>query len=77
MPTNAYGNRRILCPFFRTQDRLSVGCEAPFDGPVLTLYFPTRAEKEKQTRIFCEDCYTRCEIYRCVMANKYPERELG
>lgn len=73
MPTNTHRNRRILCPFFRTQDKLCIGCEAPFDGPVLTLRFGEWAEKEKQVRIFCENCYKRCEIYRCVMANKYPE----
>lgn len=65
----------MQCPFFRCQDRDSVGCEAPFDGATLRMCFAEREDKEKQVSVFCEDLYKRCEIYRCVMANKYPENE--
>lgn len=74
-PTNMYRDRRVMCPFFRSQDRLTIGCEAPFDGPVINLRFKNGAEKEQQRSIFCEEHYKRCEIYRCVMANKYPEKD--
>lgn len=74
-PTNMYRDRRVMCPFFWSQDRLTIGCEAPFDGPVINLRFKNGAEKEQQRSIFCEEHYKRCEIYRCVMANKYPEKD--
>ncbi len=67
---------RILCPFYRMQDSVSIGCEAPFDGAVIIMRFPTRQEKDRQRGIFCECQYKRCEIYRCIMQNKYPEKEL-
>lgn len=53
-----------------------INCEAPFDGPVLTLRFPTRQDKDQQRGIFCENQYKRCEIYRCIMMNRYPEKDM-
>lgn len=53
-----------------------INCEAPFDGPVLTLRFPTRQDKDRQRGIFCENQYKRCEIYRCIMMNRYPEKDM-
>lgn len=64
-----------MCPFFKGQDTVNITCEAPFDGPVLRLSFVTKEEKSRQRSIFCECSYKRCEIYRCIMQNKYPERE--
>lgn len=71
-----YRDRRVLCPFFRTQDTVTIGCEAPFEGPVINLRFPTRQDKDRQRTVFCENWYKRCEIYRSVMANRYPEKEM-
>ena len=76
MPSNAYGTRRILCPFYRTQDGLSIGCEGPFEGAMLTLRFLNVPDKAMQKEVFCEENYKRCEIYRCVMANRYPEKDM-
>lgn len=78
MPSNLHGSARILCPFYRTQgaDGLSIGCEGPFEGAMLSLRFMKVAEKIQQKEIFCEAAYKRCEIYRCVMANRYPEKEI-
>lgn len=62
------------CPFFRCQDAISIGCEAPFEGPVLTLRFARGSDKDLQFGIFCTSQYRRCEIYRCIMMNRYPEQ---
>lgn len=74
MPTNMHGSHRILCPFFRTQDKLSIGCEGPFEGALLTLRFLSVDDRQRQNQIFCENAYKRCELYRCIMQNRYPER---
>ena len=66
---------RILCPFYRLQDRASIGCEGPFEGANITLRFENQTEKNRQREIFCEHQYRRCEIYRCIMLNRYPEKE--
>ena len=76
MPTNMYSSARILCPFYRTQDPLSVGCEGPFEGSMITLRFLNVPDKVQQTDIFCKGCFKRCEIYRCIMMNRYPEKEM-
>lgn len=76
MPTNMYSAARILCPFYRTQDALSVGCEGPFEGSVISLRFMNVPDKVQQTNIYCKENYKRCEIYRCIMMNRYPEKEV-
>lgn len=43
---------------------------------MLSLRFLRVADKIQQKEIFCEDAYKRCEIYRCVMMNRYPEKEI-
>ena len=77
MPGNMMRASRILCPFYRNQDKLNIGCEAPFEGPTLQLRFQNQSEKDRQRGIFCENQYKRCEIYRCIMANRYPEEDRG
>lgn len=76
MPTNMYSAARILCPFYRTQDPLSVGCEGPFEGSMISLRFMNVPDKVQQTDIFCKENYKRCEIYRCIMMNRYPEKDV-
>lgn len=75
MAANMMRSSRILCPFYRNQDKLNIGCEAPFEGPYLQLRFPNQKEKDRQREIFCECHYKRCEIYRCVLANRYPDKD--
>jgi len=76
MPSNMYSCARILCPFYRTQDGLSIGCEGPFEGAMLSLRFTNVPDKLQQKEIFCENNFKRCEIYRCIMMNRYPEKEI-
>ena len=78
MPTNMHGSARILCPFYRTQgmDGMSIGCEGPFEGSMISLRFMNVPDKVQQKEIFCEDAYKRCEIYRCIMMNRYPEKDV-
>ena len=76
MPSNTHASARILCPFYRTQDGLSIGCEGPFEGSMISLRFMNVPNKVQQKEIFCEDAYKRCEIYRCIMMNRYPEKEM-
>ena len=64
---------QIRCPFYRFDDEQRIGCEAPFDGATVTLRFTGKRGKEMQRDIFCAEHFKRCEIYRCIMANKYPE----
>lgn len=61
------------CPFFKGHGAVEIRCEGPFDGVNVRLMFENKAEKTKQKEIFCHEAYKRCEVYRCVMSNKYPE----
>jgi len=76
MPTNMHGCARVLCPFYRTEDPLSIGCEGPFEGSMFSIRFMNVPDKLQQREIFCEAAYKRCEVYRCIMMNRYPEREM-
>lgn len=68
-------NTRALCPFYKTQGAVTVVCEAPFDGAVLSIRFESAETRKIQLGIFCQAQYKRCEIYRMIMHDKYPERE--
>ena len=43
---------------------------------MLALRFMDVPSKALQKEVFCEENYKRCEIYRCVMANRYPEKDM-
>lgn len=68
-------NTRALCPFYKTQGAVTVVCEAPFDGAVLSIRFESAEARKLQLNIFCQSQFKRCEIYRMIMRDKYPERE--
>ena len=43
---------------------------------MISLRFMNVPDKVQQKEIFCEDAYKRCEIYRCIMMNRYPEKDV-
>lgn len=67
------GSAQVACPFYRAGGALYLDCEGAFEGANIRLQFRDKPERQKQMRIFCSDQYKRCEIYRCIIANKYPE----
>ncbi len=69
------GSAQVVCPFYRVAGGMFVDCEGPFDGANIRLQFGLKVDKRKQLKIFCCDQYKRCEIYRCIMENKYPGME--
>ena len=43
---------------------------------MITLRFMYVPDKLMQRDVFCQGYYKRCEIYRCIMMNRYPEKEM-
>lgn len=75
MPDSQYGTRRVLCPFWKGQDPMVIKCESPIDDTTInSTRFLLAADQRRQREIFCEHYYKRCEIYRSIMQNRYPER---
>lgn len=68
------GSAQVMCPFYRSGGGRFVDCEGPFDGANVRLQFGRQEDKKKQMRIFCYNQYKRCEIYRCILENKYPDK---
>ena len=58
----------IKCPFFRNENEKekSINCEGILNGSVVCSRFRSPKKREKQLRLFCEDEYTRCEIYKAI-----------
>ncbi len=60
------------CPFYLFGGRKTVGCEGVTDDFFIRLVFKAEEKKEAHERIFCDERYKNCEIYRMLM-EKYEE----
>lgn len=62
----------VKCPFFLSSSKRKITCEGITDDCTTTLHFQSQEKRNKQCRIFCDDKYERCEIYR-MLSEKYEE----
>jgi hypothetical protein len=62
----------IKCPFYITIATKSITCEGITDECTTKLLFNTPKLRDKHCRIFCENKYQYCEIYRMLEA-KYED----
>ena len=60
------------CPFFLFSGRKSVGCEGITDDCFIRMVFKSEDKKKEHQKIFCEERYKNCEIYRMLM-EKYED----
>ena len=63
---------RILCPFYRGNNAVEIGCEGITDKSVLRLIFNCRADRHQHETIFCADHYRNCELYAAIL-RQYEE----
>lgn len=62
----------VLCPFFLSSGKRKISCEGITDDCTITLNFSSQEKRNLQRRIFCDDKYKCCEIYR-MLREKYEE----
>jgi hypothetical protein len=67
-----YDDILVKCPFFMHNGKRNVVCEGVTDDSTISLRFTTEGGRNKQRRIFCDNDYTKCEIYR-MLEEKYGE----
>lgn len=69
--------KNIRCPFFRREDRQQhkIVCEGLGDAVSISWNFRNEDERQRirQMEVFCQDCYTRCEMYRMIRESKYED----
>lgn len=65
--------RDIKCPFFKhINGNCNICCEGLYDGcQSIQLCHKTKKDLRQQTKLFCEDKYEYCEVYRMIVASKY------
>lgn len=59
------------CPFYRRDDRISIGCEGLTDQSTIRQYFGAPEACTIQFETFCSDHYRNCEIYDAIVKAKY------
>ena len=77
MASGSYWQAYVQCPFYRQDDgRARVHCEWMINGATVSINFQSRRDFKNQMTVFCCEHYTKCEIYRMLMENKYEEEDL-
>lgn len=64
-----------LCPLWKWRQGNKISCEGPVEATVIHWIWSTPREAGEQEMIFCRKHYERCEIYRCVMNNRYCDKD--
>jgi hypothetical protein len=62
----------VRCPFFRSSGKRKITCEGITDDCTTTLNFSSHEKRDIQCRVFCDDKYEYCEIYR-MLREKYED----
>lgn len=71
MPT-MFDDVDVKCPFFLSSSKRKISCEGITDDCIITLTFSSQEKRNTQCKIFCDDKYGCCEIYR-ILQEKYEE----
>lgn len=67
-----YNEGLINCPFYKTMAYKSITCEGITDDCTNKLLFTSPEKRDLHRKIFCENKYKNCEIYR-MLERKYEE----
>lgn len=67
-----YNEGLITCPFYKSMAQKSISCEGITDDCIIKLLFVSPEKRDLHRKIFCENRYQNCEIYR-VLEAKYEE----
>lgn len=69
---NGCGLARIKCPFYKSSSSNTIKCEGLVEHSSIVLTYESKKERDKQTKIFCENLYDHCEINMLLM-KKYEQ----
>lgn len=58
---------KIRCPFFRTHNNQSIGCEGIYEGCSLQINFAGLRGREWHEQVYCCGRFEACELYRAIM----------
>ena len=67
------GTGRTRCPFFASHSVTDIRCEGVMDGVSHGMHFKEPERKAFFKRTYCDGSYQKCEYYRMLMAEKYPD----
>lgn len=77
MSSGSYRQVLVQCPFYLYDDGAGrICCEGAVDGTTMATLFRRRGALQQHMRIFCENAYACCKLYRAVMT-KYDDDEEG
>ena len=62
----------ILCPFYLTRTLKTITCEGITDDCVTKLMFTSHDKNDLHRKVFCNNRYKNCEIYR-MLDEKYAD----
>ena len=69
----SYRQVEVMCPFYRTDGKLSITCEGFGDSRCLKQVYRKKEHYETQLTVFCCGHFEKCEVYRLLMETKYEE----
>ncbi len=72
MPSNQ-DSVQCQCPFRRSASRQSLCCEGFTDACTVSVYFAGPEACRLHKRIFCNNLFSNCEVYRMVFEAKYAD----
>ena len=60
------------CPFYKGSDDKRISCEGIVEESIITVSFSSKKNRDTQRRIFCDDKFENCEVYR-MLNEKYTD----
>lgn len=60
------------CPFYKGSDDKRISCEGIVEESIITVSFSSKKNRDTQRRIFCDDKFKNCEVYR-MLNEKYTD----
>ena len=67
-----YNEGLIICPFYKATATQSISCEGITEDCIIKLLFASPEKRDLHRKIFCDNNYKNCEIYR-MLEKKYEE----
>ena len=67
-----YNEGLIMCPFYKSMAQKSISCEGITEECIIKLLFTSPAKRDMHRKVFCDNRYKNCELYRMLEA-KYEE----
>ena len=63
----------VKCPFYKGSNEKKISCEGITDDCIIILSFNSKAKRDIQKEIFCNQKYKNCEVCRMLL-EKYEDQ---